>query len=677
MKNEKDLLTRIFDYSNEYILICDEKFDIITKNKKCNSLSLSKENNNILSLFEGIINEKFLEDLDNLKTGSEFVEFTSNLKIEDEIVFISAKVVKVFEKSTYYVFFLQDNSNYVKIKSELKLEKMFMFNIMNQLPDSIYIKDKESKFLRINKTQIDTLGVSGEYEALGKSDKDFFTESHSEEALADEKDLINSVVPFINKEELIKHSNGSYRWVSTIKAPLLDEDKNIIGTLGITRDITDKKEIEAALRKSEMLFKSIWINSIDGMRILDDKGKIFMVNPAFCLMFGLTEQELIGKPISVLFYEKLPEIKDKKRREKTLKRLEDDIRNRNISYRFEKQLHLWNDSYVWFELTNGYVELENKTFLLSVFRDITERKNAEVELSNSENLNKTTINALSDMLFVTDKKNKVVLMNNSLINFIRKANDDLICKDLSLEDMIQLFTFLNLSFYSVICESKKELIIFEPFTLGKENFFFEIKFIPVIDDNKVIRIITLILDITDIKKYEEELRRSALIFENLNDSVFIFNNRGEIIDLNAATELMFGFNKKQLINRHYSNLEEFGLFIPKITDLKRIIDDKKKWNAKLWYKNPVKTKNKHIDIEILPLTDAKGENIAFFAISRDITELTVATNKLNVYIGELQNKTKMLEESEKELKLINSSKDKFFSILAHDLKSPFQSILGF
>ena len=102
-----------------------------------------------------------------------------------------------------------------------------------------------------------------------------------------------------------------------------------------------------------------------------------------------------------------------------------------------------------------------------------------------------------------------------------------------------------------------------------------------------------------------------------------------------------------------------------------------KWSNKVWYTNKINKTKRHINIEFLPLTDSKGDTIAFFSVAKDITDLTIAQEKINNYISELQTKKTELENTGEELRLTNTSKDKFFSIIAHDLKSPFQGILGF
>ena len=67
------------------------------------------------------------------------------------------------------------------------------------------------------------------------------------------------------------------------------------------RDITDRKLAEAALRSSEMLFHSVWENSVDGMRLTDKDGNIVAVNDAFCKLVGMSREDLEGKPFTVVF----------------------------------------------------------------------------------------------------------------------------------------------------------------------------------------------------------------------------------------------------------------------------------------------------------------------------------------------------------------------------------------
>ncbi len=383
MINEIQILRHAINNFNSYYFAFNKDYKIIWYNKKCEELFKDK-NSNWLDIIFTENNIDYKEFISNLKNKVNDYTWVFKLCLNNIDGYFKITISRILNSPIIYLVIIEDVTYEENIKEELQIEKMYMRNIMTKIPDAIYIKDKDSKFLRINKTQKETLGVKKEEDAIGKADSDFFTEEHWKDALNDERQLIEGKLPFVKKEELIRHSDGNFKWVSTIKAPLVDQFDEIIGTLGITRDITDKKLTESALLKSEKLFKSIWNNSVDGMRILDQDGNIFMVNPAFCEMVGLSEDELIGKPISVLFYKELDEIKNPEIKAKKLNELSINIKNKNIPHRFENCLHLWNDKHVWFEITNGFIEIDNNTYLLSVFRDISERKNFENELEKSE-----------------------------------------------------------------------------------------------------------------------------------------------------------------------------------------------------------------------------------------------------------------------------------------------------
>ncbi|MFH0733738.1 MAG: PAS domain-containing sensor histidine kinase [bacterium] len=680
MIKKQSYYKNLLNYSLDYILIFDEDLNILDQSNNFFADENKKVNSNFsfLDFFPKNDYTSIKEMIENISNNHKSTQFENLFLLEKKVINAEIKIALIEGlDNKLFIAVIKDISREKKYKTDLQTEKMFMFNLMNQIPDSIYIKDTESRFLRINKTQANTLGVKSPIEALGKSDKDFFTNEHAIQAFIDEKEIVTRKVDFIRKEELIRHSSGEFLWVSTIKVPLIDREDNIVGTLGITRNITDIKQIELDLRRSESLFKSIWNNSLDGMRILDDKGKIFMANPSFCLMFGLEENELIGKSISVMFHKSAEEINNKKLGQQRLNELIKKINDRKVIPNLEKELHLWNGMHVWFEITNSYLEIEGKNYLLSVFRDINERKIYESKIEYSEKLSKTTINSISDFLFVIDLNKKVILSNNSFTEFIKKNEIDNDIIGMDLEELLQLLPFLAESFYDLVLSTKQELIIFDSFDLVSKHFFFEIKFIPVIDNNFVNRIITLILDITDLKRYEEELRRSALIFENLNDSVFIIDRQGNFVDLNVSAEKMYGFKRGDILKKSLDFLIDAGLDIPSGNKLINILSTSSKWSSKVWFTNNINKTKRHINIEFLPLTDSKGDTIAFFSVAKDITDLTIAQEKINNYIAELQTKKTELENTGEELRLTNTSKDKFFSIIAHDLKSPFQGILGF
>jgi PAS domain S-box-containing protein len=124
---------------------------------------------------------------------------------------------------------------------------------MDNLPDHIYFKDLESRFIRTNKSNARFLGLNDPDQAIGKIDFDFFTAEHAQQAFDDEQTIIRTG-KILNIEEKETHHDRPDTWVSTIKLPLRDKTGNIIGTFGISRDITEHKLAEEEIKlKNEML----------------------------------------------------------------------------------------------------------------------------------------------------------------------------------------------------------------------------------------------------------------------------------------------------------------------------------------------------------------------------------------------------------------------------------------
>ncbi|MEO8231574.1 MAG: PAS domain S-box protein [Ignavibacteriota bacterium] len=127
-----------------------------------------------------------------------------------------------------------------KFVREVELQKYFM----DYLPDSIYFKDLNSKFIKANKATLTKMGLSSIDDLLGKTDFDIFQDEHAELAKQDEAEIIKNRTSIINKIEKEIWHDGKITWATTTKIPLIDENNNVYGTFGITRDITSLKKAE-------------------------------------------------------------------------------------------------------------------------------------------------------------------------------------------------------------------------------------------------------------------------------------------------------------------------------------------------------------------------------------------------------------------------------------------------
>jgi len=142
-------------------------------------------------------------------------------------------------------------------KNSLSDEGFLIETLLDHLPDHIYFKDRESRFLRINKAMAIRFGLKDPSDALGKTDADFFTAEHAQQALNDEQRILRTGEAMVDREEKETWPDGSVSWVSTTKQCLRDRHGAIIGTFGLSRDITPRKAAEEALgRKAEELARS-------------------------------------------------------------------------------------------------------------------------------------------------------------------------------------------------------------------------------------------------------------------------------------------------------------------------------------------------------------------------------------------------------------------------------------
>jgi PAS domain S-box-containing protein len=144
-------------------------------------------------------------------------------------------------------------------KAEVKLheERVLLRTLIDNLPDYIYVKDKQLRHIINNKANVALLGAETEEETLGKSAIDYFGAEAAKEYMADDRTVLSSGLPIINREEKVVTTNGEQRWLLTTKVPLFDEENKPNMIVGISRDITERKLEQKELERSNERFEMI------------------------------------------------------------------------------------------------------------------------------------------------------------------------------------------------------------------------------------------------------------------------------------------------------------------------------------------------------------------------------------------------------------------------------------
>lgn len=182
-----------------------------------------------------------------------------------------------------------------QLNAALLQDRDMMATLMDTIPDHIYFKDRQSRFLRISRSLARAFKLADPAEAVGKTDFDFFTAEHAQQAFADEQRILETGQPLVNREEKETWPDGSVTWVSTTKQCWRDQTGAIIGTFGISRDVTARKLAEHQLRQSQQRLQSILDHTSAVIYMKDAQGRYLLVNRQFQQLFRLTQEQIVGK----------------------------------------------------------------------------------------------------------------------------------------------------------------------------------------------------------------------------------------------------------------------------------------------------------------------------------------------------------------------------------------------
>jgi PAS domain S-box-containing protein len=544
----------IFSNIPETFILLDTTFSIIAFNLVAQQRAIRdsgfqlKEGENILNLIPK-------EDRDYIKAriesafAGEIVSVESvPPKASDEGPFylLNYFPIKVDGKVTHVVITATDITPKKIAENKLEHEHNLLRTLIDNLPDYIYVKDKEFKHLLNNRANVELLGELTEADTIGKSVFDYMPKDLAEKYIEDDKKVLETGKALYNREELIQTNTGATRWLLTTKVPLKNKAREIIGLVGISRDITKRKAAEQQIEASEKRFRALIENISDAIVVNDDNSKLIYQSPSVKRILGYEIEERVGK--KVLDYVHIEHRHDFVELYERLK--QNPGKPHSFLYRFlHKQGH-----YVWLEgvVTNLLHDPSVKAYVAN-YRDITERKNLEEEIKvNQRNLD-TLINNTKDLIWLIDKEHRLVMANEAFEAIMLKRFKvkveigQIILSNSQYNEEYEKWYFR----YQRVLKGEQFIVEENVIDDNGKNNYSEVALNPIYDEQgNVIGAGCFSRDITERKYIEQKLKyfieQYDIVSMATNDAIWDWYLETDTIVWNHGLKTIFGYDERDI-----------------------------------------------------------------------------------------------------------------------------------
>jgi two-component system cell cycle sensor histidine kinase/response regulator CckA len=273
-----------------------------------------------------------------------------------------------------------------KAHEELARSYELLSAITESTTDSIFAKDRAGRYVFINTAGAAAVGLTpGKF--VGHTDEEIYGATLAE-LFGDSDEAVTMTAASVESEQTAEIEGQSRTWLVN-KAPLRDSAGEITGVIGISKDITQKKEIEEKVRQNEQRFQSLFEHAPIGVMIGSPDGRLIAVNPSFCHMLGYSQDELLGMDV----WDITP-VEDHALQQEWFAKAFDDGKE---VFRRTKRYVRKDGSLIWVYISGALIRANDGTaeyFMVSV-DDITERRLAEQALAASEKRFRTLYETMS------------------------------------------------------------------------------------------------------------------------------------------------------------------------------------------------------------------------------------------------------------------------------------------